>query len=108
MTSMETDIESAVGPVLLNIFNDVEGTMDCILFKYASYTTMSGTRQYNTCPVLSSSESKRHQKTRGSSVEGHQGSKEHLPYEEKLCVLDLFSLERGRIQGDLTATCQYL
>ena len=55
MTSM---IESAVGPVLLNIFNDVEGMMDCILFKYASYTTMSGTRQYNTCPVLSSSESK--------------------------------------------------
>ena len=33
---------------------------------------------------------------------------EHLSYEEKLRKLDLFSLEKRRLQGDLTVAFQHL
>jgi len=53
---MTNVIESAGGPVQLNMLVMWRGMMNCILFKFSSYTTVSGTRQYGICPVLPSSE----------------------------------------------------
>ena len=41
------------------------------------------------------------------ATKGIQGM-EHLPYKDRLRELRLFSLEKGRLQGDLVVAFQYL